>query len=267
MSATPPEPSDAPPGASVIASPVTIIGSYLSPYVRKVLVALNLKGVPFEIDPIVPFLGNDDFGRLSPLRRVPVYCDPQITLCDSTVICEYLQDSRPDGHPLYPRDVRARAEARWLEEFADTRMGEVFIWRLFNERSIRRAVWGEASDPTVIARTLEVDVPEVLAQLEARMPASGFLFGMIGVADIAIAAMFRNAALVRFEIDAARWPRTARLVDEALAHPAFASLRAFEDLSARTPIAGQRAALQAAGAPLTQASYAADAPRRGVMRI
>jgi len=34
-----------------------IIGSYLSPYVRKVLVFLELKGIPYEVDPIVPFYG------------------------------------------------------------------------------------------------------------------------------------------------------------------------------------------------------------------
>ncbi len=52
--------------------PVQIIGSYLSPYVRKVLVFLYLKGVPYEIDPIVPFFGGDRFGELSPVRRIPV---------------------------------------------------------------------------------------------------------------------------------------------------------------------------------------------------
>ena len=36
---------------------VRIVGSYLSPYVRKVLVVLDLKGIPYEIDPIIPFIG------------------------------------------------------------------------------------------------------------------------------------------------------------------------------------------------------------------
>jgi hypothetical protein len=49
--------------------PVTIIGSYLSPYVRKVLACLAIKGVPYRIDPIVPFFGNDELSRLSPVRR------------------------------------------------------------------------------------------------------------------------------------------------------------------------------------------------------
>lgn len=38
-----------------MAEPLLIIGSYLSPYVRKVLVLLELKGIAYRIDPIVPF--------------------------------------------------------------------------------------------------------------------------------------------------------------------------------------------------------------------
>ena len=247
--------------------PVTIIGNYLSPYVRKVLVCLNLKGVPFEIDPIVPFLGNEAFSRLSPVRRIPVYRDERITLTDSTVICEYLNDSLPAGPSLYPVDPVARARARWLEEYADTRMGEVFIWKLFNEWVIRRSVWGEETDRAAVQQTLEVDIPEVLDYLESQVPASGFLFGDLSVADISIAAILRNAALVRYQIDARRWPRTARLVAETLELPAFMALRPFEDLLVRTPIARQRAALEAVGAPLTATSVGGETPRRGLLKI
>lgn len=64
--------------------PIRIIGSFLSPYVRKVLVALELKGLQYEVDSITPFYGNDEFTRLSPLRRIPVLIDDRVTLCDST---------------------------------------------------------------------------------------------------------------------------------------------------------------------------------------
>ena len=56
-----------------MAETLTVIGNYLSPYVRKVLVCLELKGIPYRIDPIAPFVGNEDFSRLSPLRRIPVH--------------------------------------------------------------------------------------------------------------------------------------------------------------------------------------------------
>src|SRR6185369_833384 len=124
---------------------VRIIGSYVSPYVRKVLVCLHVKGVPYEIDPIIPFMGNDRFSALSPLRRIPVLIDDQVTLADSSVICQYLEDRYPDPL-LYPKDIALRASARWLEEYADTRMGEVLIWHLFNQVAIQPFVWGETTN-------------------------------------------------------------------------------------------------------------------------
>ena len=72
--------------------PVQIIGNYISPYVRKVLVFLDLKGIPYEIDPIVPFFGDDRFSKLSPVRRMRVLIDDLVTLTDSSVICQYLED-------------------------------------------------------------------------------------------------------------------------------------------------------------------------------
>ena len=57
---------------------MNIIGSFVSPYVRKVLACLELKGLDYEVDPITPFFGNDEFSRLSPLRRIPVLIDGDI---------------------------------------------------------------------------------------------------------------------------------------------------------------------------------------------
>ena len=92
--------------------PVQIIGSYLSPYVRKVLVFLHCKKIAYQIDPIVPFFGDERFSKLSPVWRIPVPLDDRVTLCDSSVICQYLEERYPDPS-LYPRDIADRARARW----------------------------------------------------------------------------------------------------------------------------------------------------------
>src|SRR5262249_9105134 len=247
-------------------APVEVIGSYLSPYVRKVLVCLHLKAIPYEIDPIVPFLGDDRFSRLSPVRRIPVLRDDLVTLADSSVICEYLDERHPEPR-LYPRALVDRARARWLEEFADTRMGEGLIWRLFNQVAIRPHLWGEQRDDAVVARTLAGDIPDVLAYLEGQVPADGFLFGSPSVADVAIAAPFRNAAFAGFEIDRGRWPITRAYVDRVLDLEAFARLRPYEDRLIRTPLARHRAVLAEMGAPLTRETYGTATPRRGVMQI
>jgi glutathione S-transferase len=245
---------------------VQIIGSYISPYVRKVLVFLHVKGIAYEIDPIIPFMGDDRFTRLSPVRRIPVLLDDQVTLADSSVICQYLEDRYPTP-ALYPADVADRARARWLEEYADTRIGEVFIWRLFNQRVINRFVWGEQTDEAIVDRAIGEEIPGILDYLESLAPAQGWLFGDVSIADIAIAAFFRNAAFARYFVDAARWPNTAAWIARVLEHDGFVRIRAHEELSCRTPIAQHRDALRAVGAPIMAESYGTSRPRRGVLKI
>jgi len=247
------------------AAPVRVIGAYLSPYVRKVLAVLELKGLRYEIDPIVPYMGDDRFTALSPLRRVPVLIDDQVTLADSTVICQYLEDRHPSP-PVYPAGVVERAHARWLEEYADSRMGDVFIWGLYNEAVIRPAVWGSPRDLAAIERTKTDDIPPILDYLESRLPSSGWLFGSLGIADISIAVFFRNAAFARFRIDAERWPVTASFVSRVLAEDCLARLQVYESVMLRTPIAHQRDALREVGAPVTGETLGSGIARPGVMR-
>jgi glutathione S-transferase len=245
---------------------IRIIGSYVSPYVRKVLACLNLKSLPYEIDPITPFFGNDDFERCSPLRRIPVMTDGDLTLCDSTVIAAYIDEAHP-GAALLPADPKDRARARWFEEYADTRLGDVFIWGLFYPKIVHGLVWGEPGDQERVGKTLADDIPRELDYLERELPASGFLFGDIGLADISIASFFRNGAYAGFETDAERWPRTAAFVQRTLSHPAIASLLPFEDVQRSVEIKQRRQALLDAGAPLTAETLSTREPRKGVMRL
>ena len=243
-----------------------IIGSFVSPYVRKVLACLELKGLEYCVDPITPFYGNDEFERLSPLRRIPVLIDGDVTLCDSSVICAYLEDSCPQP-PLLPRNPVDRARARWLEEFADSRLGDIFIWGLFYQRIVHPLVWGEPGDEARIARTLAEDAPAALDYLETQLPPAGFLFGDVGLADISVASFFRNAEYAGFTVDAERWPRVERFVREVLSLPVFAKLLRFEDIQRSADIKGRRRALLEAGAPLTDETFGLREPRRGYMRL
>ena len=244
-----------------------IIGSYVSPYVRKVLACIALKGLAYEIDPITAFYGNDEFERLSPLRRIPVLIDGDLSLCDSTVICAYLDETYPDP-PLLPADVKDRARARWFDEYADTRLGDIFIWGLFYPKIVYPIIWGEPGDQARIDKTLAEDVPREMDYLEGQLPEAGFLFGAgIGLADIALASFFRNAAYAGYGPDPARWPRVAGFIDRALADDCFARFLPFEEVQRSATPQGRRRALLAAGAPLTVETLGTRAPKRGVMRL
>ena len=245
---------------------IRIIGSFVSPYVRKVLACVNLKGLDYEVDPITPFYGNDEFERLSPLRRIPVLVDGDFSVSDSSVICAYLDEAYP-RHALYPSDPKARARARWFEEFADSRLGDLFIWGLFYQKVVRPIVWGEPGDQARIDKSLNEGIPAALDYLEEELPSQGFLFGEIGVADISLASFFRNGAYAGFETDAERWPTTAAFVERTLAHPCIAKLLPFEDVQRSAEIRSRRQALLDAGAPLTSETLGEREPRRGMMRL
>jgi glutathione S-transferase len=195
-----------------------------------------------------------------------VLIDGDLSLCDSSVICAYLEEAYP-AVPLLPPDPKDRARARWLEEYADTRLGDLFIWGLFYQRVVHPLVWGEPGDEARIARTLAEDAPKALDYLEGQVPASGFLFGAMGLADISVASFFRNAAYAGFTVDELRWPRTARFVGEVLGHPVLAKLLKFEDIQRNTDIKGRRQALLDAGAPLTEQTWGTAQPRRGYMTL
>lgn len=246
--------------------PVTVIGSFVSPYVRKVLACLNMKGAAYVVDPITPFFGNDEFQRLSPLRRIPVLIDGDFSVSDSTVIAAYVEEAYP-GHPLLPEAPRDRARARWLEEYADTRLGDLLIWSLFYQRIVRPLVWGEPTDEERVRDALDNGIPASLDYLEGEAPRQGFRFGAIGLADIAIASFFRNAAYAGYSIDAERWPRTAGWVERSLGHPAIAGLLPFEEVQRNTTIKGRRQALLDAGAPLSDQSWGTREARRGLMAL
>ncbi len=106
-------------------------------------------------------------------------------------------------------------------------MGEVFIWGLFNQVAINPFVWGHADRSRGRRAGAQIRTSRRCSTTSrAKHPSDGFRFGELSIADVAIACFFRNAAFARYEVDRARWPRTAAWVERTLALPAFAKLAA-----------------------------------------
>ena len=124
-----------------------------------------------------------------------------------------------------------------------------------------------SGDQERIDRTRSSELPAALDYLEGELPDHGYLFGEIGIADIAIASFFRNGSYAGFVPDAARWPRTSTFVELVLRHPAFQRLQQLEMIQLSTTIEGRRKALLDAGAKLTEDTYGQREPRKGIMRL
>ena len=245
---------------------IEIIGSPISPYVKKIITLLNLKGVPFAVDPITPFFGDERFSALSPLRRIPVFIDGDTVLNDSSVIAAYIEEVWPSP-PTLEADPLMRARARWLEEYSDTRLGYVFIWKGFAAMIVAPMVFKTEPDRAAFDRNCATDVVDVMEYLESAAPEAGFFCGAFGLADLSIAPMFRNMKYVGWTPDAARWPKTAAWLARAEAEPALARANEWSDRLMVTPIAERRRVAAEIGLSLTEETFFNKAPRKGPMTV
>jgi glutathione S-transferase len=108
----------------------------LSLFGRKVEIALHEKALEFTRD-FVPFSQLRGYQpkhpavlAANPKARVPVFVEGDLTLYESTIIIEYLEDAYPDP-PLYPPDPAERAMCRQWEAFADEVMIEPLAKLMF----------------------------------------------------------------------------------------------------------------------------------------
>ena len=244
-----------------------IIGNHISPFVRKVLAVCEIKGLPYELDSIVPFFGNERFGELSPLRRIPVLVDGTTVVNDSSVICEYLEDKWPNA-PVLPAEPAMRAEARFLDEFADTRLADVVLWKVFGRALIAPAIFRVERDTAAIDRTIAEELPDVMDLVELWAPMDGFKFGNTpGLADVSLASHFANLRWARQRVDAARWPRAASWIERVSQSAPLMQLNNIGEKLLRVPPDGHRSVLESLGVAVASETVGTNVARRGPMTV
>jgi len=195
---------------------ITLYGTAGSPYVRKVQLVLALKGLSFEQVQQMPFTNDPEFKKISPLGKIPALQDGELTLNDSAVICEYLEDAYPE-HPVYPLDHVSKAKARWFENLGGHRVSELASG-IFFQRFMRPMVLKQESDEVLVEKIIDKQLPPLLDYLESQVPSEGFLFGALGVADISLVSSFINASYANYTVDASRWPLFSAFIQRVSSH-------------------------------------------------
>ena len=196
---------------------MVVHGASGSPFVRKVQVALAVKGLPYEQIQQIPFTKDPEYRKINPLGKIPTLRDGDLTICDSTVICEYLEDICPQP-ALYPQAHADKARARWYEELGGTRVAELAAG-IFFQRFMRPMVLKQETDEELVAKIVTKQLPPILDYLEAEVPAEGFIFGDFMMADMSLVSPFFNASYAGYEVDAGRWPVFANFVARVKAQP------------------------------------------------
>ncbi len=204
-----------------------VYGANISPFVRKVRVALAEKGLAYTLEPINPFNPPEGFVEISPLKRIPAFRDTDLpepnTLSDSSVICDYLEHKFPKP-ALYPSDPYLRARALWFEEYADSAVAQCIGRGLFFERVVKKML-RQTPDEGVCKKTLEKTLPSLFDYMEKELGANDYLVGnMFSIADISVGTMLVNFDHAGEMVDAARWPKLAVYGARLLQRPSFKAL-------------------------------------------
>lgn len=107
-----------------------LLGSFTSPYVRKVRVVLHEKKIDYTMVLEDVWAPGTTISEYNPLGKVPcLLMEDGETLFDSRVICEYVDTLTPVGK-LLPALGRERAAVRCLEALADGVMDATVLIRL-----------------------------------------------------------------------------------------------------------------------------------------
>lgn len=193
----------------------------------RVRIALNLKGVEYQIKPVhlVDNGGEQhsaEHHARNPLETVPVLMVGRRAIRQSMAIIEYLEETQP--HPaLLPPAPRERAQARALAQLIACDVHPLnnlrvtqYLQREFGADQAAREAW--------MRHWMEVGLrafEEILVADDARgMFCSG---DAPGIADICLVPQVYNA--LRHQLDLEPFPTIRAIYDHCMAEPEFQAAR------------------------------------------
>ncbi len=187
----------------------------------RVRIALNLKGVPYEIAPVhLTRDGGEQFSetyrQLNPQARVPLLVDGEVRINQSLAILEYLESRYPQP-ALIGGDALLQARIR---AFCITIAADIQPLQNISVLEYLREPLGV--DEAARDAWLQHWITRGLAALEAEGTGAEtpFVFGHTPTwADCMLVPQVYAAA--RFGCDAGRYPRLARIAAHCASLPAF----------------------------------------------
>jgi glutathione S-transferase len=201
--------------ASVERTAMELYDNPFSPYAFKVRAALYEKQVPHEKREIVKRADHAKLLRVNPRAEVPALVVDGTAICDSKVICAWLEDRFPEP-ALYGRDPILRARCRYLELKSDNELDAcVFVLGLLKLMKPELA----KELPESLPKT-EAALARHYAWLERELAGREWLLGEFSLADIALTPHLRSAAFMGYP-PAPEHPGLAAWLERGAARPSI----------------------------------------------
>lgn len=195
----------------------TLYGVLPSPFVRKVRACLHFKGLNFNSIAVMPGDSRKTFRSISPLGKIPGYREGGLKLCDSSVICAYLEKVNPSP-PLFPEDPEQYARTLWIEEYADTIMSQSLTNILMYQCLLAPAFLKKPTDHELVHKTMIEAVPLIFDFIQ-----SNFLKGRpflvddrLTIADISLTSQLLSFIYSGHEIDGKTYTPLKNYFEEML---------------------------------------------------
>jgi len=106
-----------------MSTPLILVSHALCPYVQRAAIVLAEKGIPFERRDIDLAHKPDWFLKVSPLGKTPVLLVGDTAVFESSVICEYLDETSLPR--LHPANALQRATHRSWMEFGSSLLSSI----------------------------------------------------------------------------------------------------------------------------------------------
>jgi glutathione S-transferase len=217
---------------------LVVLGGGVSPFVRKVRVVLAEKGLDYKHEPVNPFAPPEGYREISPLGKIPAFKDGDRTLCDSSVICAYLEKRYPTP-ALYPSDPYDYARALWFEEFMDGGLVPLVGPHIFLALVLKPLFSGGKRPTPPPGERQKAEQASSADYLEKQLGDNDFFVGnRLSIADITVASILVNPRHAGFAPERKRFPKLRAFLDRMWARPSFKKL-----IEEDAPIFGKRAAL------------------------
>jgi glutathione S-transferase len=198
---------------------LTIHGVPISIHTRKVIITALEKNLEHRVELVFPFDPPAGWKERSPTGKIPTLTDEGFNLADSSVIVAYLEKKFPE-RPVYPRDMRAYAQALWFEEYVDGQIAPDVIG-IFQQKVFGPMLHQRAPDQTVIDRLLQSALPPKFDYLENALHGDYLAGNEPSIADITIASNLLNFRYLGCTMDARRYPRLAAHFTRMLRRDSF----------------------------------------------
>ena len=95
-----------------------LYGALASPYVARVTMFADLKGMELPLESAPGGMGSDQFKQINPTGKIPALEVDGHCIAESTVICDYLEAIQPEP-ALIPADPMLEAHTRMVARMTD----------------------------------------------------------------------------------------------------------------------------------------------------